>query len=411
MTRLLGITILSGLLMAGGRAEDWPQWGGPNRDHVSRESGLMQKWPAGGPKQVWVNKEAGMGYAGVAVSKGKLFTMGGRNLKEFLIALDANSGKELWATELSGILENDWGDGPRGTPTVVGDQVFALSGDGTLIRANVADGKIAWKKTMRQLGGSVPNWGYTESVLVENGTVYCTPGGSKGAIAALDANNGQVRWQSKDFTEGAQYASIVPADINNVRQLIQITMLKYAGINAKDGSTLWTADFPGRVAVIPTPIVTNNLVYVTAGYGIGCELARIGPNNKVEMVYENNKVMKNHHGGVVLLGGHIYGHSEPNGWVCQNLMSGEEVWISKDFGKGAVTYAGGRLYCLEERSGTVALVEPTTQGRREHGRMTLQPQAANRPPKGRIWMHPVIANGKLYLRDQEVLACYDVAGK
>jgi outer membrane protein assembly factor BamB len=392
-------------------ADDWPQWGGPNRDHLSKEKGLLQDWPAGGPKQVWANENAGMGYSGVAIAEGKLYTMGARGDKEFLLAMEANTGKELWAAEIGSLLKNQWGDGPRSTPTVDRGQVFALGGQGTLIAVNIADGKVQWRKRMQELGGKIPNWGYCESVLVEDAKVYCTPGGSKGALAALDQKTGDVVWQSKDFTEGAQYSSIVPATINGTRHLVQLTMQKFAGINARDGSLLWSSDFPGRTAVIPTPVVRDNFVYVTAGYGVGCELVKITPENKATVVYEDNKVMKNHHGGVVLIGEHIYGYSDGPGWVCQNFQTGTEVWASKKLGKGAVVAAGDRLYCLDEESGTIALVEASPKGWNEHGRFKLEPQSKNRSPSGRIWMHPVVANGKLYLRDQEYLLCYDVAAK
>jgi outer membrane protein assembly factor BamB len=399
-----------GLLVATATAEDWPQWGGPARDHASKEKNLLQAWPSAGPKQLWLNRDAGLGYAGVSIAKGKLFTMGARENKEYLIAIDASSGEELWSAEVGPFLRNSWGDGPRGTPTVDGDQVFAMSGRGILVAANIADGKLLWQKTMEDLGGKVPNWGYTESVLVEDGKVYCTPGGSQGAIAALDKMTGEVRWQSKEFTEPAQYASIVPADINGTRQLIQLTMEALVGVKASDGSVLWQSPWPGRTAVIPSPVVRDNFVYITSGYGVGSKLLKIGPNNQPEEIYMN-KVMKNHHGGVVLIGEHVYGYSDGSGWICQDFKTGEEVWADKSLGKGAVIFADGRLYCLDESTGTVALAEASPQAWREHGRFTLEPQTKNRAPRGKIWMHPVVANGKLYLRDQELLFCFDVAAK
>jgi outer membrane protein assembly factor BamB len=267
-----------------------------------------------------------------------------------------------------------------------------------------------WKKTMQELGGEVPGWGYTESVYVDEKNVYCTPGGSKGALVALNKSNGNVVWQSKEFTAGAQYPSIVPAEIGGTKQLIQLTMNDIVGVDSKDGKVIWKSDFPqGRTAVIPTPVYHDGYVYVTAGYSAGCKLVKIN-GNKADEVYAN-KVMKNHHGGVVLINGKIYGHSDGSGWVCQDFMSGKEVWSDRKFGKGAVTAADGMLYCLEEGSGTVALVEASPEGWREHGRLKLDPQSKRRSPQGHIWTHPVIANGKLYLRDQEFLSCYDISGK
>jgi outer membrane protein assembly factor BamB len=391
-------------VVAGG---NWPQWRGPDRTDVSKETGLLKSWPAEGPKRVWLFREAGLGYSGPAIVGNKLFTIGARDGSEYLIAVDAESGKQLWTARLGDELKNNWGDGPRGTPTVDGDRVFALSGRGNLAGAAVTDGKILWQRTMKEFGGGMPGWGYTESVLVDGDKVVCTPGGSRGAIVALNKQDGKLIWQSKEFTDGSQYASIIAADHGGVRQYIQLTQQHVAGISAADGKLLWSSDFPGRTAVIPTPIFHDGQVYVTAGYGAGCKLVKLGPDNSATEVYAN-KVMKNHHGGVILVDGYTYGHSDGSGWVCQNFKTGEQVWMERKFGKGAVAYADGMLYCLEESSGTVALVEASPKGWKEHGRFKLDPQSTQRSPSGRIWTHPVVTGGRLYLRDQELLYCYDV---
>jgi outer membrane protein assembly factor BamB len=368
---------------------------------------VLKSWPAGGPKRLWLYENGGNGYSGPAIAAGKLFTLGTRDNSEVLLALDANTGKELWTAPLGDILGNGWGDGPRGTPSVDGDHVYVMSGKGNVACVNITDGKVLWQKSMTSLGGKVPDWGYTESVLVDGNHVVCTPGGSKGAIAALDKRTGEVVWRSTEFTDGAQYSSIVPAKINGTDTYVQRTMRSIVGIASKDGKLLWKTDFPlGKTAVIPTPIVRDNLVYVTAGYGAGCKEIKIGPENTVETVFEN-KVVKNHHGGVILVGDYIYGHGDP-AWVCQNFKTGEEVWNHRGFGKGAVGYADGMLYCLDEGSGTVVLAEASPKGWQEHGRFKLDPQSKIRNPQGRIWTHPVISNGKLYLRDQDLIYCFDV---
>ncbi len=397
------------LVAAGSAAHglDWPQWRGPDRTDVSKETGLLKSWPEGGPKRLWLFENAGHGYSGPAIANGKLFTLSTRDGSEILLVLDANTGKELWAAKIGGILKNRWGDGPRGTPTVDGDRVYAMSGPGDLACVRIADGKVLWQVNMESLGGKIPQWGYTESVLVDGNQVVCTPGGSKGAIAALDKMTGKLLWQSAEFTDPAQYSSLVLAEINGTRQYVQLTMNNFVGVAAKDGKLLWKSDFPnGRTAVIPTPIVKGNNVYVTAGYGAGCKMVEIGPGNAVKTVYEN-KVIKNHHGGVILVGDYLYGHADP-GWVCQNFKTGEEVWSHRAFRKGAIAYADGMLYCLEEDSGIVALIEASPAGWKEHGRFKLDPQTKIRSSSGRIWTHPVISNGKLYLRDQDLIYCYDV---
>ena len=385
---------------------DWPQWRGPDRSDVSMETGLLKSWPAGGPKRLWLFENAGQGYSGPAIANGKYYTIGTRDGSEILLVLDATSGKELWTAKLGGNLDNGWGDGPRGTPTVDGDRVYALSGPGSLVCISTTDGKIIWQTTMKSLGGQIPKWGYSESVLVDGPNVLCTPGDAKGTVAALDKLTGKVVWQSKDITEPAHYSSIVPAKINGQPQLIQRNEKSVFGLAPKDGKLLWQTEFPGRTAVIPTPIVRGNEVYVTAGYGSGSKLVRIGTNNQVTEVYEN-KVMKNHHGGVVLVGDHIYGHND-NGWVCQNFSTGAEVWMHKGLGKGAVTSADGMLYCLDERTGTLVLAEASPAAWKEVSRLTLTPQTKIRSDKGKIWTHPVISHGKLYLRDQDLIYCFQV---
>lgn len=390
-------------------ASDWPQWRGPDRTDVSKETGLLKQWPEGGPKQTWLYKEAGLGYAGPSIAGGKLFTMGTRDNEEVLLALDAGTGKELWVTKMGKILENNWGNGPRSTPTVDGANVFALSGGGTLLCVQAADGKVVWTRTMQELGGKTPGWGYTESVLVDGLQVVCTPGGEQGTIAALNKGDGKTLWQSKDIKDKAQYASIVPGTINGEKHYVQLTMESVFGVSAKDGALFWRVAFPGRTAVIPTPIVKDNFVFVTAGYSAGCKLLEIKPGNVANEVYAN-MIMKNHHGGVVLVGDHLYGYSDGIGWLCMEFKTGKQVWAERNkLGKGAVSCADGMLYCLDEGSGTVVLAEASpANGWVEHGRFKLDPQTAIRSPSGRIWTHPVISNGKLYLRDQDLIYCYDV---
>ncbi|MEY2879876.1 MAG: hypothetical protein RLZZ15_2256 [Verrucomicrobiota bacterium] len=401
---LLGLAAVSPAASAAGL--DWPQWRGPDRTDVSKETGLLKSWPDGGPKRLWLFENAGSGYSGPAIVGGKLFTLGTRNNAEILLVLDAATGKELFTAELGRILDNGWGDGPRGTPAVDGDRVYALSGRGDLACVSAADGIVLWTVSMKDLGGSVPKWGYTESVLVDGNKVLCTPGGSKGTVVALDKLTGKLIWQSSDLTEPAHYSSIVPATINGQAQYIQRNEKSVFGLAPADGKLLWRADFNGRTAVIPTPIVRDNFVYVTAGYGAGCLQLRIDPGNKVAVVYEN-KVLKNHHGGVVLVGDHVYGHADP-GWVCQDFKTGEAVWLDQKFKKGAASSADGMLYCLEEKTGNVVLVEASPKGWSEKGRFTLNPQTKIRSASGAVWTHPVISHGRLYLRDQDLIYCFDV---
>ena len=393
-------------------AADWPQWRGVNRDDISGETGLLKKWPEGGPKKVWAFEDAGLGYSGYSIVGGTLYTMGARDAVEYVIAVDTATGKEKWSVEAGPLYTNGWGDGPRCTPTVDGDMVYAIGGRGNLVCLKAADGKKVWETDLvSDLGGKLQSWGYTESPIIEGDLVVATPGGAEGTVAAFDKKTGKKKWQTKDWTDNAQYSSIIGVNLNGGRQLIQLTMQTLAGVDPKNGKVLWRSEFPGKTAVIPTPIFKDGQVFVAAGYGVGCKSVKVGAGNKVEELYANTD-MVNHHGGVVLVGDHLYGYSDRGGWTCMELKSGEVVWQEKAaLKKGAIHCADGMLYLLEEDSGTVVLIEATPKGWDEKGRFVIEPQTEQRNPKGKVWTHPVVANGRLYLRDQELLFSYDVSGK
>lgn len=404
------ILLMAALLSQQAEAEsDWPQWRGINRDGHSSEEGLLDTWPESGPENIWIFENAGKGYSSPAIVDGKYYTLGTRGDSSILLCLDANTGEEQWASEIGGILGNGWGDGPRGNPAVDGEFVYGLTGEGIAFAASVTDGSIKWKTSMTDLGGSAPTWGFSESVLVDGDKVLVTPGGDKGTVAALNKSTGTVIWQSKDITEPAHYSSVVAAEINGSKQYIQRNEKSIFGLNPENGALLWhDNDFPGRTAVIPTPVVFGNRIFVTAGYGAGCKAIEIEPGNKVKEIY-SNRTMKNHHGGVVRLGGHVFGYSDGVGWLCQNLADGEEVWSERRaLGKGAVALADGKLFCVDEAKGTVAMLAASTEGFKQLGSFTLDPQSDIRSSRGKIWTHPVIVNGKLYLRDQNLIYCYKV---
>jgi outer membrane protein assembly factor BamB len=389
---------------------EWPRWRGTDISDHSPDKGLLKQWPAGGPQQLWVFRDAGLGYSGPAISGGRLFTMGARDATIFLIALDALTGKEIWSKQIGVYYKNNWGNGPRGTPTVDGDRVYALGARGKLVCAKTDDGSIIWEADLvKDLGGKVPGWGYCESPLIDGDQVICTPGGGKGAIAALDKMTGKKIWQSGKVKDGAQYSSVIPIEHGGKRQYVQLFQKTLAGVSATTGDLVWRSDWSGRTAVIPTPIYRDDQVYIASGYGVGCKSVKLGAAGKAEEVYRN-EVMVNHHGGVILVGDHLYGHSDKGGWKCQEFATGKEIWSSNKLGKGAIHYADGMFYCLSEKDGTVALVEASPQGWQEKSRFTLDPQTKLRKPAGKIWTHPVVIGGRLYLRDQELIHCYNVRG-
>ena len=396
-------------------AEDWPQWKGPRRDGLSAETGLIKEWPEGGPQRVWLFEDCGTGYAGPAIVDDRMYILGGRDGQCLLLALDVNTGDELWAVALGEEYFNDWGDGPRSTPTVENGLIYAMSARGDLVCVRAADGSEVWRTNLQNdLAGTEPQWGYSESVLIDGDRLLCTPGGSQGAIAALDKATGKVLWRATELDDVAHYSSVQRANFHGEPQYVQLLVSRLVGLAPEDGRVLWQVDWPGRVAVIPTPIIHEDKVFATSGYGVGCMLVDIGDNNEATEVYDEpaKKLMKNHHGGVLLVGDYLYGHSDGVGWVCMEVASGKQMWREREApGKGAISYADGMFYCLSEDEGDVVLIEASPDGWKEHGRFTLDPQTTIRKDRGKIWMHPVIANGKLYLRDQNLLYCYDIAAK
>jgi outer membrane protein assembly factor BamB len=425
--RVPGFFILLTGFVTAATAADWPQWRGPNRDGKSAEKGLLTRWPEGGPRLLWKVETLGAGYGSVAVIGDRLYVLGGESATEvkpeFLQCLDPTDGKELWRTVLNpspsgppnlGQTFNSWGGGPRSTPTIDGDAVYALGSTGDLVRVHRNSGTLVWRKHLVQdFGGGVPKWAYSESPLVDGDHVVCTPGG-KGGMVAVNKKTGEPVWQCKEIGDAAGYSSIVVAEAGGVHQYIQQTMQSALGVRATDGKLLWKVNQLKRnIAVIPTPVVAGDLVFFTAGYNAGCELIRLAPDGaggtRATIVYTRNDSVSNHHGGVIELGGRIYGHNNRQ-WVCFDYKTGGEaiLWSSGKLDKGSITYADGHFICYGEGKGTVVLIAATPEEWREVSRFELPVKSKIRPAGGRFWPHPVVANGRLYLRDMEFLCCYEI---
>jgi outer membrane protein assembly factor BamB len=407
-SNVLALVFLSAVTWQSAAADsDWPQWRGPHRDGISPETGLLKQWPAEGPKLLWKTSTLGGGYSGVAVVDGKIFTMGDADAS-FIYALNEADGKQLWAAKVGKTGGGGGYPGPRCTPTVDGDLVFALGQFGDLVCVESATGKERWRKNLVSdfAGKMMSGWGYSESPLVDEDKVICTPGGSRGTLLALNKQTGAVLWRTTALKDTAAYASAIVAEIGGVRQYIQLTDASVFGVAANDGKVLWRAPRSGQTAVIPTPVYADGYVYVTSGYGAGCNLFKITSADaqfKAEPVYAN-KVMVNHHGGVVLIGDHVYGYSDGKGWVCQEFKTGKAVWEEKSkLGKGSITCADGHFYLRSEDKGTVVLLEASSDGYKPAGRFE-QPNRSDQ----KAWPHPVIAHGKLFLRDQGELLCYNL---
>lgn len=395
-------------LTASAFAKDWPQWRGPNRDGVSTETGLLKKWPADGPKLAWKAEGFGAGYSSVAVANGKIFTLGDQEDGSYAIAVNESDATPLWKTKIGDAGGHKKYPGTRSTPTVDGEQVFILNQFSDLVCLDAATGKKIWSRNLEsEFGGKMMSgWKYSESPLVDGDKVLCTPGGRDGTVLALNRNTGKQIWRTTDWTDPAGYSSIVIATIHAQRQYVQLTGAHVAGIDPDSGRILWKAERIGKTAVIATPIVDNNRVLVTSAYGIGCNGFRIdkkGSNWSAEQIYSDTK-LANHHGGVIRIGEFAYGTSKVT-LDCMNVDTGEQLWQERSVGKGALVCADGLLYLRSER-GPVALIKPSAEGLKEIS-VFEQPDRSSQ----QAWPHPVVANGKLYLRDQDILLCYDVKAR
>jgi outer membrane protein assembly factor BamB len=391
-------------------ADDWPQWRGPNRDGHSPSTGLLKEWPGGGPKLAWKATGLGSSYATVTVVGDRIYTMGDFTDGSYALALNRADGGPAWKTKIGKAGAPGWGGfaGPRCVPTVDGELLYVVAQYGEAACLNAADGSAVWTKNYaKDFGGELPSWGYAGHPLIDGDRVILVPGGRKGGLVALDKKTGDLIWQCKELTDSVHFSSPIVAEIGGVRQYVQLTDAHVAGIAAADGRLLWSARRSGRTAVVPTPIYHDGCVYVTSGYGAGCNLFQIAAEDgkfSATQVYAN-KTMTNHHGGVVLVGDYLYGHSDAGGWTCQEFKSGKVVWQERSkLGKGSVSFADGMIYLRSEGGkGTLALVEASPKGYQEKGRF----DPPDRSEKN-SWPHPVIVDGKLYVRDQDVLLCYDV---
>lgn len=413
---LTGLTLLTAFTFSASAGE-WAQWRGPNQDGISPDKGLMSEWPEGGPEKVWTYENAGMGYSSFSFADDKLFTLGSRGDTVFAIAVNSATGEEIWS---SGIGTDDqkgystgWGHGPRSTPTYSDGKVYVFGPKGTLACLNASDGSEVWSKNLQsEFSGKAGGWGYSESPLIDGDKVVIAPGGDKAPLVALDKNTGEVIWTSSFSGAGkSEYATVVVAEINGLKQYVKLYQTLLVGVNAESGELIWKSDWPrGRTAVIPTPIVSGDEVYITSGYGAGSKKVKID-GTKATDVWDNTE-MKNHHGGVIKSGDYLYGFSDGGGLVCQSWETGEIVWNEKGrfTQKGAIHLADGKLICVNEADGTVTMAKASPEGFEQLGQFQLQPQSPNRSPKGKIWSHPVVLDGKLYLRDQEFLSTFDVKG-
>jgi outer membrane protein assembly factor BamB len=398
-------------------AADWPQWQGPDRNAMSKETGLLKEWPKDGPALAWKVKGLGGGDSAPSVAGGKLFGMGARGGDEVVWCLSEKDGKELWSARIGSAIQQRMPqskEGPGGTPTVDGERVYAIGMGGDLVCLNVKDGKEAWRVSFtKDFGGSVPMWSFRESPLVDGDKVICTPGGADAALVALDKATGKTLWKSKvPGGRAAAYSSVIAIESAGQRQYVQLMQGTLVGVAAGDGKMLWKYDRAAAKTGIncSTPVYHDGTVFASAAYGTGgglVKLSKDGDGVKAEEVYFT-KAMENHHGGMIVLDGALYAAHGGNGGgnlACLDFKTGKKLWDERAVEKGSVAFADGRLYYRTE-GGAVLLIEPSAKEYIERGKFR-QPERTRSP----AWAHPVVANGKLYIRDQDALFCYDVKAK
>jgi outer membrane protein assembly factor BamB len=381
---------------------DWPQWRGPNRDGVSKETGLLKQWPTDGPPLAWKVKGAGTGYSSVSLAKGRIYTMGLRGDKEYVIAFDAKTGKELWATPNGGAYRDGRGDGPRATPTVDGDRLYALGGGGDLSCLDAATGKVVWQlNVLQKFGAENIGWGISESPLVLGDRVLVNAGGPGASLVALKKQDGSLLWKSQ--SDKAGYSSALPLQIGGKTQVVFFTQQRAVGVDPADGKVLWEYAKPSNnVANVATPVARGNRVWISSDYGTGGGLVEIKADGKAAEVYFT-KEMRNHHSSSILVGDHLYGFSSAV-LTAMRFDTGEVAWKDRSVGKGSLVYADGMLYALSE-NGVVGLVEATPEAYRERGRFQIKQESLP------TWAHPVVAQGHLFIRDQDTIYAYDVRAK
>lgn len=393
-------------------AADWPQWRGPNRTGISEERGLLKEWAADGPKLVWRNADVGAGYGSPSIAGDTLYLISNSgNDNEFVAAYSTADGARKWSAKIGAVgfpNQDPNYPGSRSTVTVDGSTLFAIGSDGDIAALNANDGAIKWKKHMRtDFEGKHGRWAYSESPLIDGEALICSPGGSTASVVALNKNTGETIWKTAIANEEASYSSPVIATFGGVKQYVLFLSKGLIGLDAKTGKLLWRYDHTAEKspANIPTPIIKDDIVFTASGLG-GGGAVRIKSENgafTAEELYYDTK-LKNGVGSPIVVGDHFYGTIGTT-IGCVNLKTGAIAWTERAIGPSSYLYADGRLYARGE-NGDVALIDPTPEAYREKGKFT--PAGAPEKGKTKAWAHPALADGRLYIRDGNVLWCYDV---
>ena len=402
MSRVSAILLCFLIVSAAPRAADWPQWRGPNRDGISSETGLVAAWPPAGPRLVWRATGLGEGYASIAVARGRLYTQGQRGSQQFVMAFDVKTGSKLWETPTSArSFRESRGNGPRGTPTVDGDRLYAMAADGTLASLDAATGKVIWSQNVVQkYGGAMIEWAFSESPLVDGDRLIVMPGGRGASLVSLNKLDGTLQW--KAGSDQAGYSSTILAEVEGVRQVVALSGESAFGVRVDNGQVLWRYDrVSNSTANIATPIVHDGHVFLSTDYGTGGALLKLGARGASEVYF--TREMMNHYSTSVLVGDVLYGFSNSI-LTAMRFRTGQVLWRHRSVGKGSLVFADKFLYVLSEE-GVLGLVEARPDQYREVSRFEI--------PSGQFltWAPPTVADGRLYVREQDRLMCFDIGAR
>jgi outer membrane protein assembly factor BamB len=394
---------------ASGKAgnSDWPQWRGPKRDGVSQETGLLTACPADSPRILW-RAPSGLGYASLAVTGGRVFTVvqDQQIYNEVALCLDANTGATLWKFSYPCVrIVDDHGIGPRATPTVDGDRVYVLGAGGIFHCLNVSTGALLWRHDLPTEFGEMPPaspayWGHCCSPLVEGRFVIVETRGQRGDVAAFDKRTGELVWKALDDPAG--YSSPIAVTLAGLRQLVFFTGGGLAGLSPDDGEVLWHYRWQTNDECnIATPVAADRYLFISSGYDRGCALLEVSLRSdgiwRAEPVYRHKR-MRCHFSSPVLYHAFLYGFD--NGLLtCMDFRTGKIQWKERGFAKGSLLVADAKLIVLGE-NGILAVAEASPQAYRQLFSFQFSPN--------RCWSAPVLADGKLYVRDQAEIVCYDL---
>jgi len=408
---LLCFVTLSGCVSEAQNTSEWPAFHGFDRTNKSDETGLAKEWPKDGPEVLWTISGLGEGYSSVSVGGGLIYVAGMASNQTYVFAFDLQ-GKtvwkkpngDAWSTTMSWATSYT---GARSTPTYDNGVLYHLGERGRLTAFDAKSGDEKWhRELLQEFDAEMPEYGYTESVLIEGDNLYVRPAGKKGFQVCLNKNSGELIWANNEIPGSEGYTSAVIMDFGGYHQILGSSSNFYYGVDASTGKLLWKVEFENQRGLnITDPVVFNEYVFLSSGYGKGSMLAKLNAsgNEIVAETFWQSTLMDNHHGGVILHNGYLYGSgSNSRGWFCLELLTGEQIWNAD--GKGSITYADGMLYTLDERTGTMKLVKATPEKYTLSGEFKVP-----RGGEGMYWAHPVVCGGRLYVRHADKLYAYNIS--